>query len=301
MNEITTIDTNNYAAMAKAMGIANEGTSGGGKSSTLARLRIHHTPIMGLAEVNGKKVNVEVVEGGHYKLEIPDGPTYFASSVRIRPYMQRFMYKRFVKGSGAAPNRYVKTVMADDLNIDLKDNEGKFNCGKPAGYIKDFRSLPEKTQELIKQIKRVRVIFGTVELVNPTDDQGNSVELDATPFIWEVDNRDAFKGWGDVFTTFAKQKRLPIQHVVEAATEERKLPNGNSFFLPVTTVNLTNIVEIEQSDQDLFTDFMAWVQNYNEYIINTYAEKSTSHNDEDDVAITDGLADMIDIDEDEVA
>ena len=28
MNEITTIDTNNYAAMAKAMGIANEGTSG---------------------------------------------------------------------------------------------------------------------------------------------------------------------------------------------------------------------------------------------------------------------------------
>ena len=60
-------------------------------------------------------------------------------------------------------------------------------------------------------------------------------------------------------------------------------------------------MEIEQSDQELFTDFMAWVQNYNEYIINTYAEKSTSRNDEDDVAITDGLADMIDIDEDEVA
>ena len=43
MNEITTIDTNNYAAMAKAMGIANEGTSASKKSSTLARLRIHHT------------------------------------------------------------------------------------------------------------------------------------------------------------------------------------------------------------------------------------------------------------------
>ena len=237
MNEITTIDTNNYAAMAKAMGIANEGTSGSKKSSTLARLRIHHTPIMGLAEVNGKKVNVEVVEGGHYKLEIPDGPTYYASSVRIRPYMQRFMYKRFVKGSGAAPNRYVKTVMADDLNIDLKDNEGKFNCGKPAGYIKDFKSLPEKTQELIKQIKRVRVIFGTVELINPTDDQGNSVELDATPFIWEVDNRDAFKGWGDVFTTFAKQKRLPIQHVVEALLKSVscQMATASSCLSPLST------------------------------------------------------------------
>jgi len=101
-----------------------------------------------------------------------------------------------------------------------------------------------------------------------------------------------------VFSTFAKQKRLPIQHVVDAATEERKLPNGNSFFLPVTTVNLTNIVEIEQSDQALFTDFMAWVQNYNEYIINAYAEKATEHDDDDDIAITDGV---IDVDDEEVA
>jgi len=52
MNEITTIDTNNYAAMAKAMGIANEGTSGSKKSSTLARLRIHHTQITGLDQAN---------------------------------------------------------------------------------------------------------------------------------------------------------------------------------------------------------------------------------------------------------
>jgi len=291
MNEITTIDTNNYAAMAKAMGIANEGTTAK-KASTLARLRIHHSPIMGTAEVNGKKVNMEVVEAGMYKLEVPDGPTYYASSVNIRPYMQRFMYKRFLMGSGKTPNRYVKTVMADNLNIDLKDNDGGFNCGKPAGYIQDFKSLPEKTQDLIKQIKRVRVIFGTVEMVDPVDDQGNPVSVDEVPFIWEVDNRDAFKGWGEVFATFAKQKRLPIQHMVSGATEERKLPNGNSFFLPVSTVNLTSVVDIEQKDQDLFSDFMSWVQNYNEYNINAYAEKANPHNDEDDIDIVDGVVDI---------
>ena len=296
--ELTTIDTNNYAAMAKAMGIANETSSERKQASTLARLRINHSPVMGEAEVNGKTVNMEVIAGGTFKLEVPDGPTYYAESVKIRPYLQRFMYKRFIRGMGDSPNRYVKTVMADNLNIDLKDNDGGFNCGKPAGYIQDFKSLPEKTQDLIKQIKRVRVLFGTVELVNPTDDQGNAVDVDTVPFIWEVDNRDAFKGWGEVFSTFAKQKRLPIQHVVDAATEERKLPNGNSFFLPVTTVNLTNIVEIEQSDQALFTDFMAWVQNYNEYIINAYAEKATEHDDDDDIAITDGV---IDVDDEEVA
>ena len=47
----------------------------------------------------------------------------------------------------------IKTVMSDNLNVDLKDNDGGFNCGKPAGFIQDFKALPEKKQELIKQIK----------------------------------------------------------------------------------------------------------------------------------------------------
>ena len=77
---------------------------------------------MGSAEVNKKKVNVDVVEGGTYKLEIPDTEqTYFSSEVSIRPYMQRFMYKRFVKGVGDVKNAFIKTVMADTLKIDLKD------------------------------------------------------------------------------------------------------------------------------------------------------------------------------------
>ena len=55
MTQLTTVDTNNFAAMAKAMGIAHEKTSS--SSSSLARLRINHAPIMGTAEVNGKSVN----------------------------------------------------------------------------------------------------------------------------------------------------------------------------------------------------------------------------------------------------
>ena len=77
------------------------------------------------------------------------------------------MYKRFIKGTDSTPNRFVKTVMSDNLNMDLKDNDGQFNCGKPAGYIADFKALPEKMQDLIRQIKRTRVVFGTVDMVNP--------------------------------------------------------------------------------------------------------------------------------------
>jgi len=290
MTQLTTIDTNNYAAMAKAMGIANEGTSS--NTSSLARMRISHDPIMGPAEVNGKTVNVEVVEGGTYKLEVPDGPTYYASSVKIRPFMQRFMYKRFVKGTDKIPNRYIKSLMSDTLNVDLKDNDGGFNCGKPAGYIKDFKALPEKMQTLIKQIKRVRVVFGTVEMLNPVDEKGQETSLEPTPFIWEVDNRDAFKEVGTSFEKLAKMQRLPVQHIITANTAERKIPTGKSFYVPVVSLNVTNTIELTEEDQSLFGDFMSWVDNYNNYIINAWSEKANADVDEDEQEIIDDIVDV---------
>jgi len=272
-NNLVTIDTNNYEAMAKAMGIAGEGTksSDAKKTQQLPRFRINHAPIMGETKMNGKNVNVEIVEGGTYKLEIPDGETYYSKTALIRPFMQRFMYKRFVKNMNAKMGEpmgvYHKTVMADSLNLDLKDNQGGFNCGKPAGYIQDFKALPEKTQDLIKQIKRVRVIFGLVDLLEPCNDKGEKISFKTTPFIWEIDNRDAFKTVGQPFTKLAQLKRLPVQHTIALETEERKLPNGNVFYLPVSTLDVANKIDLSDEDQVIFGDFMSWIQNYNQYIV----------------------------------
>ena len=297
MTELTTIDPNNWNAMAKAMGIANEAPAKA-KSSSLARLRINHSPIMGTAEVKGKSVNVETVSGGAYKLEIPDGDTYYANSIKIRPHMQRFMYKRFVMGGANAPNRYIKTIMSDNLNVDLKDNDGGFNCGKPAGYIQDFKALPEKTQDLIKQIKRVRVVLGVVELVNPMNAKGEEVSVDTMPFIWEIDNRDAFKLVGESFASLAKLQRLPIQHMITASTDERKLPNGNSFFVPVVSLDVSKTLDITQEDQKIFGDFIAWLDNYNTYILNLWSEKANARMSEEDTSVVD---DLVDIEVEEVA
>ena len=277
---ITTIDTDNYAVMAKAMGMATD-TGTKQKASTLARLRINHSPIMGQEEVKGKNVNVEVVEGGTYKLDIPDGETFYSTTAKVRPFVQRYMYKRFVMGTNDSPNKYIKTVMNDNLNVDLKDNDGGFNCGKPAGFIQDFKALDQSTQDLIKQIKRVRVILGTVELINPVNASGESVDVGVTPFIWEVENRDAFKILGNCFVKLSKMKRLPPQHNIEVATEQRKLPNGNSFYIPSVSLNLTSIIKLSEEDQQTFADFMQWIDNYNDYIINAWNENSRKKEDMD--------------------
>jgi len=292
-NEVTTIDTSNYAAMAKAMGMGQAATEK--KTSALARLRIHHTPVMGQAEVKGKQVNVEVVEGGTYKLEIPDGPTYYAEQVSIRPFLQRFMYKKFVMGTDTTPNRYVKTVMGDNLNADMKDNAGGFNCGKPSGWIEDFASLPDSMKELIRSIKRVRVLFGTVDMVNPTDASGNPVDAPTTPFIWEVENRDAFKTIGNIFTKLGKMQRLPPQHYVKATTEKRELPNGSCFYLPEVSLDLMTTLDMDNDTQGTFADFIAWIANYNQYILGEWGDKMQHDNEEIPDAI---VEDLVDIDED---
>ena len=45
MNQIQTLDTNNYEAMAKAMGMSSLAVPAKEKTNSLARLRIHHTPL----------------------------------------------------------------------------------------------------------------------------------------------------------------------------------------------------------------------------------------------------------------
>lgn len=298
MTELTTLDSNNFSAMAKAMGMEAE-VNTKASASTLARLRISHSPVMGQTEMKGKKVNVEVVPAGSYRLEIPDGPMYYASAITIRPYMQRYMYKRFIKGSGESPNRFVKTVMGNSLSVDLKDNDGGVNCGKPAGYIQDFKSLPQKTQELIRTIKRVRVIFGVVELKDATDENGEPVSVEPTPFIWEVDNKDAFKTTGELFSKLAKMKRLPPMHTITAVTDERELANGSSFFVPNTTLELTKTLELGNKEQETFADFLNWIENYNTYILNSWNDKvmsQRSHDDDEDI-----IAGILDIEVDEDA
>ena len=294
MNQVA-INTN-FSDMAKLMGMSVDNQQSE-KASTLARLRISHSPIMGEADVNGKTKKVEVVEGGTYRLEIPDGPTYYASKAIIRPFVQRFMYKRFVKGNDSTPNRYIKTVMADNLNIDLKDNDGGFNCGKPAGYIQDFKALPESMQDLIKQIKRVRVVFGTVELVDPVDASGKAADVSSTPFIWEVENRDAFKSVGAIFTKLVKMRRLPPQHTFSATTVEQSLPNGNSFYLPETALDLQTTLELDDPTQEALGNFLAWITNYNQYISNAWDENAHKHDDVD----KEGVEEFIDITEEDFA
>jgi hypothetical protein len=234
---------------------------------------------MGEIEVKGKKTQAAIVNGGVYRIDdLNNNNVFYSDDVKIRPYVQRFMYKKFVKPEGGK-GFYVKTVMSDNLNVDLKDNMGGFNCGKPTGFVKDYASLPDKTKALLKSIKRVRVLIGTLSASNVLNADGNdAMEIANLPFIWEIDNRDAFKVMGDAVAKIASMKHLTLQHEIALASEERKLPSGNTYYIPVATVN-KDTIEIVDQDQDHFAEFMQWIENYNVYIFNAWKDKAGNTED----------------------
>lgn len=275
----------NFGALAVAMGM--QADTAKEKSSTLPRLRIDHSGVMGEEEVKGKKRKVEVIPAGMYKLDVPEKPTLYSSDVQIRLFNQRFMYKRFVKEGDK--NRFIKTIMALDLKSDLRDNEGGFNCGKPSGWIEDYKALPADMQALIKSIKRVRVLFGTVQMKGVLNAQGEEQADILLPFIWEVDNKDAFKTMGAPIAQMAKQNRLLPQHWIKLNTEERSLPNGESYYLPTSTLDLATSIPLLEQDQKTFADFNTWIDNYNDYIIKQFNEARANGAGEE--AIDDDLVD----------
>lgn len=300
MSELMTINTDDYGTMAKLTGIVDDGQTSK-KTDSLNRLRIWHQPVMGQAEVNGRLTNVETVEGGMFRLEIIEGETskfVYSKNITMRPFMQRFMYRRYIANKNPKPNEkkgsFHKTIMADSLKIDLKDNTGRFNCGKPSGYIEDFKALPVDMQNLIRDIKRVRVVFGVVTMVNPVDRNGKELDEVITPFIWEIDNKDAFKALGDQFAVFARQERVPLNHnIVFSDNIKNDLPNGSSYFTPQCKADLSVVHEIKPEDKELLGSFLAWVKNFNDYICKEWDEKAAERQEESIHVISEDEAELV--------
>jgi len=304
MNEITTINTDNYATMAKAMGLPTASVDK--KTNLLNRFRLWHQATMGTdTNSQGKKIITEVVEGGSYRLEEVGSPStfYFSKKVKFRPFMQRFMYKKYVAyknpKEGEKKGYYINSVLSDNLNIDLKDDAGTFNCGKPAGFVEDFQSLPDSVKQSIRDVKRFRVLFGTVTLLQPIKaSDGNEVEkeLASFPVIWEVSNNTDYKALGNVFSKFAQMERLPLQHNIDLGEPApHKGNNGSIFYTSSVGLDLTNKLDISENDHKLFGDFMDWIKVHNDTINTKWSEAVDERQNEiseDDMKTVDSFIDV---------
>ena len=274
--EITNINSSSFNQLAEAMGM-NADAKTKKQGSTLARLKIDHSGVIGETTIKGKVKRVEVVDAGSYSLTLPnqEAPSVYQQNPRIRLFCQKFMYKKYVSSGGPeGKGMFVKTEMANDLKGDLRDNVGTFNCGKPSGWIDDYNALPQEQKDLIKSVKRTRVLFGEVSFDNPVDSQGQeATKLQNIPFIWEVDNKEAFKLLGVPIAQMVKQNKILPQHFIKLNTEERKIPSGNTYYVPVVSLNPKEI-KLNEKDQETFSGFTDWISSYNDWVVGSFNDAS---------------------------
>lgn len=245
-----------------------------GAQSTLPELRQLYKAQKGEMEVKGKKMIVETIPGGSYSLTTSEGNTIYSETVTVRIFMQRFQYQRFEKF--AAPvdgkdGKMFRTVMANSFREgDLKDNYGGFNCGRPGGYIKDYDSLSGPLRDIVKNTKRVMVVFGTVTMDNPTDANGNPVEAETSyPFFMRVKNAKSYKAIETATSAITKRNMLPIQRQIRFSHDSVPLPNGElNYFVKTEDVGG---VQITAEDADYVNNFIEWVKFNNEMILKLWA------------------------------
>lgn len=279
--------------LAAAMGFGDISNS---SYTTLPQLSQLYKALKGEMEVKGRKMTVETIPGGYYKYETADGKQYFSDTITVRIFMQRFFWQRYEKFPVAVDDKQGRmfiTTMATSLNNgDLKDNYGGFNCGRPGGYIKDYKSLTGKLQDIVKNTKRVMAVFGLVKLNNPTDANGTPVEMDDEwlPFLMNVKNRYSVKAIEDGIKVIMKNNRLPIQYLAEFSANFEVLPNGeNNYFVVMKPLEA---VQLHEGDQQLMRDFVEYVEEKNKNILNMWSRSHSKDMSDDDKAFIENFIDI---------
>jgi|TARA_A100001391_G_scaffold11026_3_gene6624 hypothetical protein len=273
--------------LAELMGMSNAPAK---STSALAELKLVHQNVMGTKQVDGEDMEVAIVKSGAFSVTFPDDTVYYSDKVTVRPFMQRFQFQRYDKHyqkPDGGEGRMLRTVMATSLNGDLKDNYGGFNCGRPSGYVKDFNSLPQETQDLMRATDRFKVIFGLCTLGKAKDVNGKPVDVKEFPFLMKIKNRDSFKAMTDMFNQIQRKNRLPIQHLLHLGTEVKSIPSGATY--AVLKPTLGKVVEITTDDQEVLNNFVEWVEAMNSITISKWEEHRRPEelsDQEDEIAST---------------
>lgn len=285
MSTELTIATENGQSMAELMGIKPSSGSSGPRTSRLTQVQ---TPVKSMVELGGKMMNMEVIPVGHFALKVNDDTTIYSDTVSIRLFLQREQWTRWNSGT----NEMEKSILAADVRNDLMDNQGGFNLGRPSGYIEDFNALPEATKDLVRSVKRTRVVFGVLKMNNPQNANGDAVDetYENIPFVYDIKNNKSMKALDAAIKSLTNKNALPIMGWITLSGETDTLPNGNQYGF--ISAKAGDLVELVEEDNDTLKAFLETVAAINTGISDAYYAKRDNGLSSEDAALVGSIVDV---------
>lgn len=234
--------------------------------------------------VDGKVANSPV-----FKIKKGD-EQFLARSLDVRFFVERQRWQKWDSSS----NIFQRTVMANNLNMDLKDTLGTFNLGRPSGYIKDFNALPKDQQDFIRSVNRYKVLMGMAVFKDAFVEGGDPVleHNGEVPFVYDVKNRESLKSIDATITKLMSKRISPVENLITLTPEERTMPNGTKF--AVVSASLGATVGFSDGDNDVLQNFMDYVERNNEYILKKWEEQNVERISEEEANIVDNIVDVQD-------
>lgn len=277
MNNVVPLSVENMN-LADAMGFSPSSSS----SNTSEIYRISTGVIQEV--VDGKVANSPV-----FKIKKGD-EEFLARSLDVRLFVERQRWQKW----DSVNNVFQRSVMANNLNMDLKDTLGTFNLGRPSGYIKDFAALPKDQQDFIRSVNRYKIFMG-LAVFNDAFVEGGDPVLEhngEVPFVFDVKNRESLKSIDATISKLMNKRISPVENLITLTPEERSMPNGSKF--AVVSAALGATVGFSDGDNDVLQNFIEYVERSNEYILKKWEENNVERVSDEDSAIVANIVDVQD-------
>jgi hypothetical protein len=234
--------------------------------------------------VEGKVANSPV-----FKIKKGD-EEFLARSLDVRFFVERQRWQKW----DSSTKMYQRSVMANNLNMDLKDTQGTFNLGRQSGYIKDFAALPKDQQDFIRSVNRYKIYMGLAVFKDAFVEGGDPVleHNGEVPFTFDIKNRESLKSIDGTIGKLMSKRISPVENLVTLTPEERTMPNGTKF--AVVSASLGATVGFSDGDNDVLQNFMDYIERSNEYILRKWEEQNVERISDEDSAIVANIVDVQD-------
>lgn len=256
-NELTTINTNNFDALAQLTGQA---TAPVGDNLGLPRLRINRDAV----DDNDQPIPI-----GTFAITL-DGKTLYSKTCIFRPLVNMYQYQLYSPDEKRTLNRSI--FVPNFFDVEPIDEQGGVRCGKLTG--KQLKSLPEAEQKLIKEQqknhKTYRFVWGYVSMADAADREGNKHPVDKVLCYMRLSG-DNFSPFGDAVDRLSKQRKA-MQSYDFVCSLERKVNGATKYYQAKFDVDLSKAQPITPAMVQDIEQILITIKERNAEIIEKHKE-----------------------------